>query len=122
MLMYVLSLFSVYREGIRKSRRERFAPLEYWRGEKVVYGRTESSGPILVPTIKEIRRIPSEPPVPLGINKKKRKYKKNSTNPEQGWDDDTLPNGEVYDMERHCVVERRESTFSSVLPFLPPMD
>ncbi|KAF7778435.1 hypothetical protein Agabi119p4_2780 [Agaricus bisporus var. burnettii] len=97
----------VYREGIRKSRRERFAPLEYWRGEKVVYGRTESSGPILVPTIKEIRRIPSEPPVPLGIQSRKRKYKKNTINPEEGWDDDTLPNGEVYDMERQCIVERR---------------
>lgn len=98
----------MYREGVRKSRRERFAPLEYWRGEKVVYGRTESSGPILVPTIKEIRRIPSEPPVPLGIQSRKRKYKKNTINPEEGWDDDTLPNGEVYDMERQCIVERRE--------------
>lgn len=106
--MSVLSFFPVYREGIRKSRRERFAPLEYWRGEKVVYGRTESSGPILVPTIREIRRIPSEPPVPLGAKQKKRKYKKNSANPEEGWDDDTLPNGEVFDMERRCVVQRRE--------------
>lgn len=33
------------REGVRRSKREHYAPLEYWRGEKLVYGRSNNSGP-----------------------------------------------------------------------------
>lgn len=43
-------------EGVRRSKRHRFRPLEFWRQEKVVYGRRES-GLCLVPHIKEIIRV-----------------------------------------------------------------
>lgn len=115
----MLKRASDIREGVRRSQRERFKPLEWWRGEKVVYGRTNNHGPILVPTIKEIRRIPSNPPQPL--NHKKRGYHRGRSktadekaataiyNPEEGWDDATDPFGEVYDMDKQALVVRRES-------------
>ncbi|KAF5358302.1 hypothetical protein D9756_001215 [Leucocoprinus leucothites] len=105
------------REGVRRSTRERFKPLEWWRGEKVVYGRTASSGPVLVPTIKEIRRIPTEQPEPF--NHKRRGYNRGRSktadeklakavyNPEEGWDDATDPFGEVHDLDKQALVVRR---------------
>ncbi|KAF9447428.1 hypothetical protein P691DRAFT_802498 [Macrolepiota fuliginosa MF-IS2] len=105
------------REGVRRSKRERFKPLEWWRGEKVVYGRTRSSGPIFVPTIKEIRRIPTDAPQPLGGKKRGFNRGRSKTvddkaatatyNPEEGWDDSTEPFGEVYDMDKQALVVRR---------------
>lgn len=105
------------RDGVRRSKRERFKPLEWWRGEKVVYGRTNSSGPILVPTIKEIRRIPTDTPQPLGKHKRGFNRARSKTvdrkappavyNPEEGWDDATDPFGEVYDIDKQALVVRR---------------
>ncbi|KAF9473012.1 hypothetical protein BDN70DRAFT_867845 [Pholiota conissans] len=101
------------REGIRRSQRERYAPLEYWRGEKLVYGRSGNSAPILVPQIKEIVRIPKEVPMPLGTKRKRSTTRARSrsravdaeedvippalpvVNPEEGWDDKT---------EAYCTV------------------
>ncbi len=85
----------------------------------MVYGRTNNNGPILVPTIKEIRRIPSNPPQPL--NHRKRGYHRGRSktadekvatavyNPEEGWDDATDPFGEVYDIDKQALVARRGS-------------
>jgi centromere protein C len=42
--------------GIRRSLRHRYRPLEWWRQERVVYGRPES-GISFVPHIKEIIRV-----------------------------------------------------------------
>ncbi|KAF9053118.1 Mif2/CENP-C like-domain-containing protein [Panaeolus papilionaceus] len=100
------------REGVRRSKREHFKPLEWWRGERYVYGRTVGSGPVLVPQIKEIVRIPKEPPPQLGGSKRKRSRARSKSktvedgvydipparpveNPEEGWDDAT---------EAKCVV------------------
>ncbi|KXN91457.1 Centromere protein 3 [Leucoagaricus sp. SymC.cos] len=106
-----------YREGTRRSKRERFKPLEWWRGEKVVYGRTNTSGPILVPNIKEIRRIPVDKPEPLGQRRRGYNRARSKTaddklapavyNPEDGWDDATDPFGEVYDLDKQALVVRR---------------
>ncbi|KAF5323945.1 hypothetical protein D9611_008285 [Ephemerocybe angulata] len=66
-----------YREGVRRSTREHYKPLEYWRGEKVVYGRDNVQKKVLVPTITEIIiRIPKEPPAPLGKRKRGRSRSK----------------------------------------------
>lgn len=107
-------------EGVRRGRRHRFKPLEWWRQEKVVYGRGES-GLTLVPQIKEIVRIPKEPPKPLGTAGKR--WRKGSSraksrtrdiqtpmppiNPEEGWDDDTTPEGIVFDYVSREFVRRR---------------
>ncbi|GJE87017.1 CENP-C like-domain-containing protein [Phanerochaete sordida] len=99
---------NVDENGLRRSKRKRYAPLDWWRCEKVVYGRRES-GNQFVPTIKEIRRIPKEEVQPLGA-KHKRRRKPNSKgkasvepeppifwNPEEGWDDETNPMAVVTD-------------------------
>ncbi len=40
---------------VRRSSRMRFAPLEYWRNERVVFGRRKS-GPFPVPVIQDVIR------------------------------------------------------------------
>ncbi|KAG0701742.1 Mif2/CENP-C like-domain-containing protein [Suillus ampliporus] len=101
-------------DGVRRSRRHRYKPLEYWRQEKVVYGRN-NSGLTLVPQIKEIIRIPQEPPQPLGKAGKKRKRTGSERaksilepfNPEEGWDDETAEAGVVIDFVTEEPVSRR---------------
>lgn len=104
-------------EGVRRGRRHRYKPLEWWRQEKVVYGRRES-GVTLVPQIKEIIRIPKEPPKPLGqagkkgragsVRAKTRELKTPvPSNPEEGWDEKTLADGVVLDFLTREPVKRR---------------
>ena len=130
LLSYILKLIPlsinlVPREGVRRSQREHYRPLEYWRGEKLVYGRTSHSGPILVPQIKEIIRIPKEASVPLGT-KRKRGYTRARSHskaveavedvippalpvvdPEEGWDDNTEAKCTVIHFTSKEEVERR---------------
>ncbi|KAG1734287.1 Mif2/CENP-C like-domain-containing protein [Suillus lakei] len=101
-------------DGVRRSRRHRYKPLEYWRQEKVVYGGNRSSL-ILVPQIKEIVRIPQEPSKPLGKAGKKRKRTGSERaksmpepfDPEEGWDDETQESGVVIDYVTEEPVLRR---------------
>ncbi|TFK36420.1 Mif2/CENP-C like-domain-containing protein [Crucibulum laeve] len=114
------------REGVRRSHRQHYGPLEWWRGEKLVYGKTESSGPVLVPPIREIRRIPKENPEPLGTKRKRGSTRARSRsakpqenaamhppiagvvlNPEEGWDDDTDPTCTVLSYDDQVEVRRR---------------
>ncbi|KAI0636564.1 Mif2/CENP-C like-domain-containing protein [Trametes polyzona] len=104
--------------GVRRSKRMRYSPLEWWRLEKVVYGRRES-GTSLVPSIKEIHRIPQVKPEPLGAKKRKGTQRKKSRtvepeaqqvivyDPENGWDDETDPYCQVLNYEDGKEVERR---------------
>ncbi|KAG6887605.1 hypothetical protein C0995_014084 [Termitomyces sp. Mi166 len=99
-----------YREGVRKSARQHYKPLEYWRGEKAVYGRPPGAGNghVLVAPIKEIIRIPKETPEPLG--KRKRSTRRKAalvTNPESGWDDNTDNFCVLLDYNSGEEVERR---------------
>lgn len=104
-------------EGVRRGRRHRYKPLEWWRQEKVVYGRRES-GLTLVPQIKEIIRVPKEPPKPLGkagkrgragsVRAKTRELKTPvPNNPEEGWDEKTPADGVVLDFLTREPVKRR---------------
>ena len=106
-------------DGLRRSKRRRYSPLAWWRLEKVVYGRREN-GVCLVPSIKEIHRIPVEKPEPLGAKKRKFSRKKSQTverelqqvvvyDPEEGWDDETDPHCSVLEYgEDGLEVDRRE--------------
>ncbi|KAK1230975.1 mitotic fidelity of chromosome transmission- protein [Marasmius sp. AFHP31] len=104
-------------EGVRRSQRKSYKPLQFWRNEKVVYGRpSHKNGQILVPHIREIIRIPEEPAEPLGAASKKRKRSTRSrshapeavaANPEEGWDDDSAERGEVIDWTTKQLVEKR---------------
>ncbi|KAI6045641.1 Mif2/CENP-C like-domain-containing protein [Pisolithus marmoratus] len=104
-------------EGVRRGRRHRYKPLEWWRQEKVVYGRRES-GLTLVPQIKEIIRIPKEPSKPLGkagkrgragsVRAKTRELRTPVPhNPEEGWDEKTSADGVVLDFLTREPVKRR---------------
>ncbi|KAG6809149.1 hypothetical protein H0H92_001399 [Tricholoma furcatifolium] len=90
------------REGVRKSAREHIKPLEYWRGERKVYGRPDGANFILVPHVKEIIRVPKEEPEPLQKRKRSGRARSKTVeevryevipveNPEDGWDDKTDP-------------------------------
>ncbi|KAF7986575.1 hypothetical protein HWV62_26330 [Athelia sp. TMB] len=114
--------------GVRRSQRHRYAPLAFWRQEKVVYGRREH-GISFVPHIKEIIRIPQEEPQRLGKQGKRkrarsttrgkseddRKAKGNDDevkivevwNPEEGWDDETNPVGTILDFVSGKEVQKR---------------
>ncbi|KAJ7841776.1 Mif2/CENP-C like-domain-containing protein [Mycena leptocephala] len=117
-------------DGVRRSKRVPYEPLEWWRNEKVEFGgRDPNGGPILVPRIKAIIRIPKEPVVPLG---KKGRARKRSTpapnskgketvkivekivevgvegaNPEEGWDDETEMQAVVKAYPSDTDVNRR---------------
>ncbi|KAJ3552142.1 hypothetical protein NM688_g4308 [Phlebia brevispora] len=102
-------------DGVRRGTRMRYKPLEWWRLEKVVYGRRDS-GQCLVPTIKEIHRLPKEEVQPLGAkHRRKRQTRSKSVtvepvieyNPEEGWDENTQSEGVVIDYETKEEVTRR---------------
>ncbi|OBZ65784.1 Centromere protein 3 [Grifola frondosa] len=109
-------------DGLRRSKRPKIRPLEWWRLEKVVYGRRQGDGKCMVPTITEIRRIPKEEPVPLGSKYKKKRPPRSKSktmeaesepeqvlvyNPEEGWDDQTQSDGVVIDYDKGEEVLRR---------------
>ncbi|KAJ2930701.1 hypothetical protein H1R20_g6395, partial [Candolleomyces eurysporus] len=108
-----------HRDGVRRSKRQHYKPLDYWRGEKVVYGRPDfSSQEIMVPHIREIIRIPKEQSESLGKRKRGRSRSRTAQpsapgskivafNPEEGWDDDTPSNAKVLDYRNGQEVERR---------------
>jgi centromere protein C len=101
--------------------------LEWWRGEKIVYGKTNSTGLVLVAPIKEIVRIPKDAPLPLGAKRKRGSTRIRSqsrgaapeeeaippalpvANPEEGWDDDTTTLCAVIRYTDREEVERRRS-------------
>ncbi|ESK84035.1 centromeric dna binding protein [Moniliophthora roreri MCA 2997] len=120
-----------YTDGVRRSQRKSYKPLQYWRNEKVIYGRpSHKDGQILVPHIKEIVRIPEEPVEPLS-KKRKRTTKSRSRPPdsgqaqsrdpndfpEKGWDDDTMERGQVIDWRTRELVEKRLACLSKNVTF-----
>lgn len=116
--------------NVRRSQRERFSPLEWWRGEKFVYGRSPDpdEGPLLVPLIRAIERPPKPPPVALSKKRvirrgRRLKVKKEEEEEitldgegvfgapptaEDGMDEDTEELGLVIDYATQTEIERRE--------------
>lgn len=103
---------------MRRGSRIRYKPLEWWRCEKVVYGRRET-GTSMIPVIKDIIRIPKEAPQPLASKNKPRSKRRSRSktvqdedqealvfNPEEGWDDQTDPHGVVLDFHGGQEVQR----------------
>ncbi|KAL7414845.1 Mif2/CENP-C like-domain-containing protein [Mrakia frigida] len=128
--------------GSRRSKRKRFEPLEYWRGEKFVYGRRES-GRGVVPIVKEVLRLPKEEVRRLGDaagprgrsmsvkpklpKKPKREHNEDDSGseggrddgvpPEFGWDADTVEHGVVMDYASKTEIERRIAFPSHLLEY-----
>ena len=112
-------------QGLRRGRRYRYPPLDWWRLEKVVYGadpdddQGDGNGDdgkqavTLVPPIKAILRVPQDPVEPLGKKHKKRRGKSVTVDPESvpfpeaGWDKDTEAIGHVLDFATMKEVRRR---------------
>lgn len=99
--------------------RTRYKPLEWWRCEKVVYGRRDS-GTSMVPVIKDIIRLPKDIPEPLARRHGRKPRSQSKTlpdeennivvaNPEEGWDDQTDPHGIVLDYVTSSEVRRSMS-------------
>ncbi|KLO19245.1 hypothetical protein SCHPADRAFT_843935 [Schizopora paradoxa] len=119
-------------EGVRRGTRTRYKPLEFWRNEKVVYGRRES-GVSMVPVIKDIIRLPKDAPEPL-VHKGRRSKPRSKTasqapepqviiyNPEEGWDDATDPHGVVLDYVNREEVQRRVAFTSKMVTPKPAAD
>ncbi|CAE6357813.1 unnamed protein product [Rhizoctonia solani] len=114
--------------NVRRSQRERFSPLEWWRGEKFVYGRSPDpeEGPLLVPLIRAIERPAKPPTVTLskkGAKKGGRRVKVKKEEEEErelgegvfgaprtqedGLDEETEELGVVMDYATGREVERR---------------
>nr|GAT42702.1 predicted protein [Mycena chlorophos] len=118
-------------EGVRRSKRVPILPLEWWRLEKYEYGgRSEvdkDHGPVLVPHIRAIVRVPKEPVVPLGSKRRRRRSSSapastkgkvkvvekivevhvDTENPEEGWDDETATQAFVKSYHTGEQVQRR---------------
>lgn len=113
-------------DGLRRGKRTRYKPLEWWRCEKVVYGRREG-GISLVPTIKEIVRLPKEEPQPLGAKHRRKRPPRSKSktleveaelvlNPEEGWDDETEIEGTVINIDSGEELRKRPSIHSFNYP------
>ncbi|KAJ7225980.1 Mif2/CENP-C like-domain-containing protein [Mycena pura] len=110
-------------EGVRRSKRVLYAPLEFWRGERVVYAPRKDDQPRQVPHIKEIVRLPKDDPVPRRPPSKRKRGRSrpsvtpviereviveiDASNPEAGWDDGSNPLAEVLDFRTGEEVSRR---------------
>jgi hypothetical protein len=117
--------------GPRRGRRVRYAPLEWWRLERVEYGAQHEERGSMVAQIKTIVRVPQEDPQPLGARRRKGRRAASAKprsksqskardeeeeiqgleeayNPEEGWDDETDPYGIVKDWDTGDEVQRRK--------------
>ncbi|KAK6980513.1 Mif2/CENP-C like-domain-containing protein [Favolaschia claudopus] len=106
-------------QTLRRSPRVPYAPLEWWRNEKVEYGGRDPNGEkILVPRIRAIIRIPKVPIVPRKRSRRQRaaddkpeERKKKIVilpkNPEEGWDNDTQATATVKALFTEQNVSRR---------------
>lgn len=116
-------------DGVRRGTRTRYKPLEWWRCEKVVYGRRDS-GTSMVPVIKDIIRLPKDEAETLASKKKRASSRARSRsravegpeeqdvivfNPEEGWDDATEAAGVVMDYFSKDEVSRSGCNFMTLV-------
>ncbi|KAJ6519365.1 Mif2/CENP-C like-domain-containing protein [Mycena sanguinolenta] len=123
-------------EGVRRSQRIPYPPLEYWRGERKVYGPHEPGQKRQVPHITEIIRLPKEPPPASRAGSKRKRTGSRTTeqteviereviveidasNPENGWDDDTDPTAVVLDYRSGKPVSRRVAFLANMFNPVP---
>ncbi|KIO28010.1 hypothetical protein M407DRAFT_72414, partial [Tulasnella calospora MUT 4182] len=119
---------------LRRGKRQRFAPLQWWRGEHAVVRRPRA-GEAPVPIISEIVRIPQERPEPLSKKNRRRGTTKppssrnNSKhaevyvdNPDEGWDAETEQNALVIDYETKEEIEQEIAQTAAMLNPKQPLN
>ncbi|KAG8893830.1 hypothetical protein FRB99_001679, partial [Tulasnella sp. 403] len=121
-------------DGVRKSKRHRYRPLEFWRGEHAVIRRPRRNDPP-VPIITEIIRVPEEHVEPLGKKHKRRGATKPPSSrgpgrppkevymddPEEGWDEGTASDAMVMDYDTKEVIKQVVAKTRAMLdPKTPP--
>ncbi|KAI3624827.1 MIF2 [Malassezia furfur] len=110
-------------EGLRRGRRHRIAPLDWWRGERALYGRADAPDDaptlpfgLVAPVLKKVVRVPRAPGEGTFSGMRRFKAKPalmlpervaSAAPPEQGMDRDTDPYGVVYDAEQGDEVTMR---------------
>lgn len=114
-------------EGLRRGKRHRIAPLDWWRGERALYGRAEANNEsvpkvpfgLVAPVLKEVIRVPRAPgegtfsgmrrfkPKPTMYIPQQGSQRMYSATPEIPVDRDTDPYGVVYDAEMEQDVDMR---------------
>ncbi|KAG9044550.1 hypothetical protein FS837_007955 [Tulasnella sp. UAMH 9824] len=120
--------------GPRRGRRQRYAPLEWWRGEHAVVRRPRV-GEAPVPIISEIVRIPQERPEPLSKKHRRRGTTKPPSsrnnakqqevyvdNPEDGWDAETDQNAMVIDYDTKQEIEKAIAQTAAMLNPKQPLN
>ena len=106
--------------GVRRSARCRFAPVAFWRGERLEYTPWEPGTNRQCPEIRGVRRIREEPfwrsrrvHIKRGIKGRGRSFtaeydQESPKPPEHDWDKDTLRDGVVLDHPSGDEFRRRE--------------
>ncbi|PKI82551.1 mitotic fidelity of chromosome transmission- protein [Malassezia vespertilionis] len=128
-------------DGLRRGKRHRIPPLDWWRGERALYGRTgaNENAPLLsfgmvAPVLKEVVRVPRRPdegtfagmrrfkPKPAGyqgpgrppLHRQPTEHAVSSArHAEPGMDEETDPFGQVYDADQGMDVTMRIACTSS---------
>ncbi|KAG8959836.1 hypothetical protein FRC05_007309 [Tulasnella sp. 425] len=105
--------------GLRRGKRQRYAPLQWWRGEHAVVRRPRPDEPPVL--ISEIVRIPEAQPEPLSKKHRRRgttkppscRNERNNSkqaevwveSPDEGWDTETEQNAMVIDYDTKQEME-----------------
>ncbi|GEM09638.1 centromere protein C [Rhodotorula toruloides] len=120
-------------DGVRRTTRERYGRLEYWRNERAIYNRRQSGL-----AVQAIVRVPKEEPKPLtkaGAKKGTRARRGTSAKPhsrgksvkyeppeEEGCDDMTDPDGVVWSWEGDAETSRRIAFTAKMMDPKPTFD
>ncbi|KAG8896295.1 hypothetical protein FRC01_011902 [Tulasnella sp. 417] len=115
--------------GLRRGKRQRYAPLDWWRGEHAVVRRPRA-GEAPVPIISGIVRIPEARPEPFAKKNRRRGTTKPPSskgnakaeevyvdNPDDGWDAETEQDALVIDYD---TKEEMEKTIAQTAAMLNP--
>ncbi|BGO97688.1 Mif2/CENP-C like-domain containing protein [Rhodotorula toruloides] len=120
-------------DGVRRTTRERYGRLEYWRNERAIYNRRQSGL-----GLQAVVRVPKEEPAPLtkaGAKKGTRARRGTSAKPhsrgksvkyeppeEEGCDDMTDPDGLVWSWEGDAETSRRIAFTAKMMDPKPTFD
>lgn len=102
---------------LRRSKRRRFAPLAWYKGEHLVYERRKSGVGVVVPTVKGVERAGTKTPKPRA-KKPKESFKSSKKDSAMVWDEKECTGKVVDIVKRKNKVQHRSIPVSGERP--PP--